>query len=233
MATNQPKKKTENKAPATKSEMATTGGSSSGKTVAITILATVLGCLVIAIAVLIATGVVKFGGDADSGDTTGKVKPSDSGDAKKQTAGKTGDLIDNPYPEVTVGGATLAEVGDLKFYLPKEFQSGGKNKDGAYTYNLVDDDGWAQVVVYSEKSSLTPAKYLTKISSYLDITDTDYQMNGTTWTQAENANSLAYATKLDGKIYAVVYNVKLDSDATGEAMQMIPKTLYMKKIVQD
>lgn len=234
MATNQPKKKTnENKEVTTKSEKAEVSDSSTGKTVAITILATVLGCLVIVIAVLLATGVVKFGGDTDDddGDKTSLIKSN--GDTKKKTDGKPGDLIDNPYPEVTVSDATLAEVGDLKFYLPDDFKSGGKNKDGAYTYNLVDDDGWAQVVVYNEKSSLTPAKYLNKVSSYLDITDTNYQINGTTWTQAENANSLAYATKLDDKIYAVVYNVKLDSDDTSEAMQMIPKTLYMKKIVQD
>jgi hypothetical protein len=49
----------------------------------------------------------------------------------------------------------------------------------------------------------------------------------------ENANALAYATKLDGKIYAIYYSVKLDSDATGEAMQMIPKTLYMKKVERE
>ena len=69
-----------------------------------------------------------------------------------------------------------------------------------------------------------------KISPYLEITDKSYVMNGTNWVVGENGNSLAYATELDGIIYAVYYNVKLDSDDTAEAMQMIPKTLYMKKI---
>ena len=55
-------------------------------------------------------------------------------------------------------------------------------------------------------------------------------MNGTTWVQGENATSLAYATELDGTVYAVYYAVKLDSNSTAEAMSMIPKTLYMSKI---
>ena len=60
----------------------------------------------------------------------------------------------------------------------------------------------------------------------------NYPMNGTTWVQAENGTSLAYATRLEDKIYAVYYVVKLDSDDTAEAMQMIPKTLYMARIYE-
>ena len=56
--------------------------------------------------------------------------------------------------------------------------------------------------------------------------------NGLIWVQGETGNILAYATKLDGKVYAVIYTVKLDSDTTSEAMSMIPKTLYMKRIYQ-
>ena len=117
--------------------------------------------------------------------------------------------------------------------MPSGFKAGGKNSDGAYTYNLTDDDGWAQVVVYAEKSSLSPEKYLLAKSPYLDITDDDYDMNGTEWVQGESGSMLAYATELDGKNYAIIYTVKLDSNATSEAMSMIPKTLYMKKIYKD
>ena len=88
-------------------------------------------------------------------------------------------------------------------------------------------------MVCAEKTNLSPEKYLAKIAPYLEINDEDYDFNGTDWTVGENANSLAYATKIDGKVYAIYYNVKLDSNATSEAMQMIPKTLYMSKIYAD
>ena len=153
-------------------------------------------------------------------------------DDSSYNSGKTSQsrIINNTNKQVKENG-TLVKVGDLEFYLPSKFKAGGKNKDGAYTYNLTNDDGWAQVLVYAENSSLTPATFITnRISSYLDITNSYYRMNGTTWVQAENAYALAYATKLDGKVYAVYYSVKLDSNATSKAMQMIPKTLYMKRI---
>ena len=221
-----------------KAEETTPATKSAAPAVIIAILSTVIVFMIIIFGVLAATGVIKFGdngsgsSDKDGTNLTGDNGGNDGKDTggKTTTGPKTGDIIDNPNRRVTVKDATLASVGDLEFYLPDDFKSGGKNKDGAYTYNLVDDDGWAQVLVYAEKSNLTPEKYLTNISPYLDITDTNYKMNGTKWVQAENANSLAYATKLDGKIYAVVYNVKLDSDDTAEAMSMIPKTLYMKKV---
>ena len=206
---------------------------SSAPAVAIAILSTLIVCIIIAFGALLATGVVKFGdnssrpSDKDGTNLTGSNQGNDSKDTSSY---KTGDIIDNPNRRVVVKDATLASVEDLEFYLPDDFQAGGKNKDGAYTYNLVDDDGWAQALVYVERSSLTPEKYLKNLSSYLDITDINYRMNGTTWVVGENANSLAYATKLDGKIYAVVYNIKLDSDDATEAMSMIPKTLYMKKV---
>lgn len=206
--------------------------------VIIAVLATILGCFVLMFVVLTLTGVIRFGGtnnnieliENTTGDNTNGGTGSSSGAGGTNSKNDSDDkIIDNPNPRVKVNG-TLATVGDLEFYLPKKFESGGKNSNGAYTYNLVDDDGWAQVVVYAEKSSLTPSQYLLKQSPYLDITDTDYEMNGTTWVQGENGSMLAYATELDGKIYAVIYSVKLDSDATSEAMSMIPKTLYMKKI---
>lgn len=207
---------------------------SNGKTIAIAVLATALGCLVLMFAVLAGTGVISFNG-ASSGAETGAGTNGTTGTSS--TTGDTGSttadgLIDNPHQRVATKG-NLVEVGDLEFYLPKKFEAGGKNSDGAYTYNLVDDDGWAQVLVYAEDSSLAASKFLLEKSPYLDITDTDYEMNGTTWVQGESGSMLAYATKLGGKAYAVIYAVKLDSDTASEAMSMIPKTLYMKRIYQD
>ena len=225
-----------------KTEVAKTESKGTGKTVAIVILSGVLIFSIIVFVVLFATGVIKFNGSNDGPiaektddnndepkDNDGKVhrKSSDDDDAKK------GDTIDNPYAQAKEEDETLVHVGDLEFYLPEEFEAGGKNKDGAYTYNLTDDDGWAQVLVYAEYSSLSPSAYLHNISSSLEVTNRDRWIKGTSWTQAENANCLAFATKLDGKIYAVYFAVKLDSDATDEAMKMIPKTLYMKKIIKE
>ena len=223
--------KTEAKAEANKAETPA-AGTSNNQSIIIAVLATVLVCFILVFGILLATGVIRFSGDNDTPDKNGTNLPGDDrGSGDKRTSGTdTRKLIDNPNKRVTVKDSTLVSVKDLEFYLPDDFQAGGKNDNGAYTYNLVDDDGWAQVLVYAEKSSLTPEKYLMKISPYLDITDTNYRMNGTTWVVGENANALAYATELDGMIYAVYYNVKLDSEETGEAMQMIPKTLYMKKI---
>lgn len=220
---------------------AKTDSNGSGKTLAIIILASVLVFMAIVFTVLFATGVIKVGSndgqvaektdfdddDSDDNNRGSHRRKHNDDDTEK------GDIIDNPNPQVKEDNATLVRVGELEFYLPRQFEYGGKNKDGAMTYNLEDDDGWASVSVYSERSSLSPAAYLNKVSSYLEVTDNDYQMNGTTWVQAETASTLAYATKLDDKVYAVYYAVKLDSDATAKAMQMIPKTLYMKKIVKE
>ena len=236
------KEKTEPEKPVEKTEgEVKKNNNDKGKTIAIAVLSTVVGCFIIVLAVLLCTGVIKF---SDPNDGAGDISDSshhdgrDDGDDckrhKRVVKDEKDGSIDNPYPEVTVNGATMAEVDDLRFYLPSHFKAGGKDKNtGAYVYNLTDDDGWAQVSVYAEKSSLSPERYLNKISDYLDITDDDYEINGTTWVQGENANALAYATKLGDKIYAVYYVVRLDSDASAEAMQTIPKTLYMKKIVAD
>ena len=206
----------------------------SSQSVVIAVLATVIACFLIVMVVLIATGVIKFGGSANSGEVNSGGGSSISGGTGTADGGTSGSssekTIDNPNPLPKVNNATAVVVRDLSFYLPRNFEDGGKNADGAFTYNIVNDDGWAQVLVYAEKTDLTPEKFLNKISSYLDITDKNYQMNGTTWVQGENATSLAYATELDGTVYAVYYAVKLDSDSTTEAMSMIPKTLYMSKI---
>ncbi len=206
----------------------------STQSIVIAVLATALVCLVLVFGVLLASGVIKFNNSGDMpGGGTEPAKVDNPNGSKTGGATIGSKIINNPNQRVTVKDGTLASVKDLEFYLPDDFKAGGKNNDGAYTYNLVDDDGWAQVLVYAEKSNLTPEKYLMKITPYLDITDEDYVMNGTHWVVGENGNALAYATELDGMIYAVYYSVKLDSDDTSEAMQMIPKTLYMKKIYSE
>lgn len=217
---------------ATKQEKTAEKGS--GQTIAIIILSAILVFAALTFTVLTLTGVIKFSNsnNDEASQTENNIK-EDHGRRRHNDDDDDDDtLIDNPHARVTAKG-NLVEVDDLEFYLPYAFKAGGKNKDGAYTYNLENDDGWAQVLVYAERSSLSPERFINKISDYLDITDDDYEMNGTEWVQAENANALAYATKLDGKIYAIYYSVKLDSDATGEAMQMIPKTLYMKKVERE
>ena len=191
-------------------------------TIAIVILSAIIICTVVILATLFGFGVIKIS-DSLFPEQTSTEQTTD-------TANTTAKIIDNPNPRVKVKDANLAKVYDIEFYLPDDFEAAGRNDSGAYTYNLVDDDGWAQVLVYNEKTNLTPEQFLNKISPYLDITDKNYQMNGTSWVQAENANALAYATELDGTVYAVYYSVKLDSDATAEAMSMIPKTLYMARI---
>ena len=208
------------------------------QSVVIAVLVTVIVCAVIVFVVLIATGVIKFGG-INSGSGTmsgGSSTSSDSGGSSGSggSAGESGGrkLVENTYPLARVNDATAAIVGELTFYLPDDFDAGGKNSDGAFTYNLNDDDGWAQVLVYAEESDLSPQDFLLKIGPTLEITDMNYPLNGTTWVQAENGTSLAYATRLEDKIYAVYYVVKLDSDDTAEAMQMIPKTLYMARIYE-
>lgn len=232
-----PKKPVAKKAEPVKAEAvkAEPKAKNSTQTVVIAVLSTVIVCIIVVFGVLLAAGVIKFNGNNDrgllAGDATGQ---STSGTAEKRpSAATSGKIINNPNTKVAVKDSTPVIVKDLEFYLPDDFKLGGKNTDGAYTYNLVDDDGWAQVLVYAEKSNLTPEKYLMKISPYLDITDRNYVMNGTNWVVGENTNALAYATELDGMIYAVYYSVKLDSDETAEAMQMIPKTLYMKRIYSE
>lgn len=209
-------------------------GKANSQSIIIAILSTVIVCAAIVIVILISTGVIKVGANgSDAGNTSVEGGNGTGGTSSTGgTSASAGGIIDNTYPRVAVNNANLAKVDDLEFYLPKTFEADGKNSEGAYTYNLVNDDGWAQVLVYVEKTNLSPEKYLNKISSYLDITDKDYQMNGTSWVQGENASALAYATELDGTVYAVYYAVKLDSDSTAEAMSMIPKTLYMARIYQ-
>ena len=208
----------------------------------IAVLSTIV-VLLIAFVALILTGIIKIGdangtNDAnvasnsdivdENGDKTSK-KSDDNKDSKDTKSSSK--LINNPNPRVKVNGR-LMKASALEFYLPDEFEAASTNPsgDGVYTYNLTDDDGWAVVNVYVEKTNDNPTAYLMSKNSTLEVTDENYEMNGQTWVQAENGSSLAYTTRYGDHVYAIIYVVKLDSDAASEAMSMLPKTLYFPKL---
>ena len=154
--------------------------------------------------------------------------------SKNEETGKNstspGELIENPNARVTVKGAQLVEVGDLELYLPKDFEASRANGNGKYVYNLSNDDGWADVKIYAEKTTADLLSYMQKKDSLLRITNSAYYMNGTSWAVMESGSSMAYGTRLGDMLYVVILNVKLESDATGDAEQMIPKTIRLKRI---
>lgn len=142
-----------------------------------------------------------------------------------------GELIDNPNARVTIKNARLIEVEDLEFYLPTGFKPASANgRSTKYIYDLEDADGWADVKVYVEETTKDLGNYMTSKDSLLELTDSTYYMNGTSWMEMESGSSLAYGTRLGDKVYMVILNIKLESDDTAEAASMIPKTLRMKKI---
>lgn len=153
---------------------------------------------------------------------------------KDETGGastSSGEIIANPNPRATVKNAQLVEVGDFEFYLPTAFRAARGNGSGKYVFNLVNNDsGWADVKVYAEKTNADLLTYMSQKDSSLELTDSTYYMNGTSWAEMESGTSLAYGTRLGEMIYVVILNVRLESDATGEAEQMIPKTIRLKKI---
>lgn len=204
------------------------------QTTLIAVLSTIIILMLIFIS-LIFTGVIKIGdspknrtnNSSETDQTRTRQKPSNK-------SAKTDDdenLIKNPNPRVKINGK-LMKAAALEFYLPDDFVAASSNPtgDGVYTYNLEDDDGWATVNVYVEKTSDDPTAYLMSKNSTLEVTDEAYEMNGQTWIQAENGSSLAYATKYGDHVYAIIYVVKIDSDETSEAMSMLPKTLYFPKL---
>ena len=147
---------------------------------------------------------------------------------------KTRKLVDNPNSRVTVSGQRM-EARDLEFYLPLPFSTlmaAGGGDEAVYTSNLLDDDGWATVEVYVEKTSETPSSYLKDFNSALKQTNSNLEISGQTWIKAENGGVTAYATKYGDYIYALVYSVKLTSSTTDKAASMIEKTLYFDKIYQ-
>lgn len=180
-------------------------------TVVIVVLIILAVCTTAVVAVLIGTGVIRLDGSKpDDGENTSLV------------------LIDNPNKRVTANGR-LIEVENLEFYLPYGFELTSEER-GASHYELKNNEGQAEVVVYIEKSSLKPDKYLKEKDSYLSLTKKEYELSGTTWAEAGNASSLAYATKFGDYMYGVFCTVSLNSSKTEEAMQSISKTLYMKKL---
>ncbi len=171
--------------------------------------------------------------DIDVDDKLEDVSDGDDLEKSKVDDGKLNelrDVVENPNARVVVKGAQLIEVGDFEFYLPKGFELAKGNNDGKYIYNLMDDDGWADAKVYAERTSADVVAYVQKKDSLLRLTNVEYKVNGTSWVEMESGSSIAYGTKLNGMIYAVVFNVKLESDITKEAEQMIPKTIRLKRI---
>lgn len=176
-------------------------------------------CLTVGIAILIGAGVIDFSGNGGSSGGGGSIIIDPS----------SPDLIDNPNPRVS-RNAQFFEILNLEFYLPFEFKNVINNKKGIYEIKLQNDEGRAEVIVYVEKTNMKAANYIKKRNSDLIITDTEYKLNGTTWVEASNTSTLAYATNFGDEVYAIFCNVQLDSKATAGAMEMIPKTLYMKKL---
>ncbi len=176
-------------------------------------------CLTVGIAILIGAGVIDFTGKGNQGGGGGSIIIDPT----------SPDLVDNPNPRIT-RNAQFFEILNLEFYLPFEFKNVINNKKGIYEIKLQNDEGKAEVVVYVESTNMKAENYLKKRNSDLVITNTDYELNGTTWVEASNTSTLAYATNFGSEIYAIFCNVELDSKATAGAMEMIPKTLYMKKL---
>lgn len=169
--------------------------------------------LVAGVAVLIGTGVIKLWGDDDPGTS--------------EFDGK--ELVENPFIRVSANG-NLIEVENLEFYLPYSFTKAESTKSGEYRYVLDNAESQAEVVVYVERSNSTPQNYLKKKINSLSITNQSYSVNGYSWLEASSEDGLAYVAKFGNEMYAVICTVKMDSSTTVEAMKMIPKTLYMKKV---
>lgn len=140
------------------------------------------------------------------------------------------ELVTNPSQRVDVKNAQLVEVGDFEVYIPIKFRAAKGNGNGKYIFNLMNDDGWADVKIYAEKTSSDLLDYIAKKDSLLELTNSTYYMNGTSWVEMESGTSVAYGTRLGDTVYVVILNVKLESDTTGEAEQMIPKTIRLKRV---
>ena len=168
--------------------------------------------------------------DGKNDDESAKKDEESKKDENENSSTKTEELISNPNERVVVKGAQLIEIGDFEFYLPKSFEPAKNNSSGKYVFNLSNDDGWADVKVYAEKTTADLLTFMHKKDSLLRLTNSSYYMNGTSWAEMESGSSTAYGTRLGDTLYVVILNVKLESDATGEAEQMIPKTIRLKRI---
>ena len=177
------------------------------------VIVTLLVTLIAGVSVLIGTGVIKLGGNNE---------PEVEEETDKE-------LVDNPFIRVSANG-NLISIENLEFYLPYSFTKVSSNKSGEHHYVLDEVESQAEVVVYIERSTSDPQKYLKKKDSSLTVTNQSYTVNGFSWLEASSESGLAYVGNFGNEMYAVICKVKMDSSATVEAMKMIPKTLYMKKI---
>lgn len=201
------------------------------QTIIIAVLATAL-AFVLILLVLFLTGVLSFGNGTDSNNQNAPstVKPgtfipeptdTHNNDSSSSTNGNAKSL--NCYDE------TRVRAERLEFCLPDDFRFSNV-ENGVYTYNLIDDDGWADVKIHIKRSQQSPTQYLTNLSSALKISNQREVINQTDWVRAEADNyMLGFATKSNDYIYAVIYTIKLASDETREAWNMIPKTLNFSK----
>ncbi len=216
-------------------------GASQKQIIIISVLASVLSCVVLFLIIAFATGMIKFGGaeqDNIAGGATGGVTSNaaggSTGGAGTTTDGGAG-MMDNPNPKVKVNG-NLVSVENLEFYLPKHFEKGseaGGGSESETVYNLVNDDGWADVKIYVEKTEKDARDYLLSKNSNLTIEQDAWVVNGWSWSTAYAAKGAiqAWATNYgEDYVYAIILTVKLDSDESNEAAMMIPKTLYFTKI---
>ncbi len=215
------------------------------QTIIISVLATVLGCVVVFLIIAFATGMISFNNNGQANnmaDGNSSGNGSDMGGSSSNGSGGSGDsgsdgseLMDNPNPKVAVKNGTLVSVGNLEFYLPKHFEKGseaGGGSESETVYNLVNDDGWADVKIYVEKSGKDARDYLLSKNSRLTIEQDAWVINDWPWSQAYAAEGAiqAWATNYGDFVYAIILTVKLDSDESNEAAMMIPKTLYFTKI---
>lgn len=224
-----------------KNETKEVGKTSQKQIVIISVLATVLGCVVIFLIIAFAMGMIKFnsndgqaGGDATSGIVAGGGSGANGG-SNGGSVDNGGQLIDNPNPKVEVKTGNKVSVGNLEFYLPKHFKKGSEAGGGSeleVVYNLVDDDGWADVRIYVEKTGKDARDYLLSKNSRLTIEQDAWVINDWSWSTAYAAEGAiqAWATNYGDYVYAIILTVKLDSDQSNEAVMMIPKTLYFTKI---
>ena len=196
---------------------------SSTQSIVIAVLITLLVCVVLTVGILLLTGVLKFG------ETGGRPTEQNNISSNTEPTNKPSDGRAGTTPGgVTCYSDTRAQIYDLEFCLPKNFEEGDRGKDGAWTYNLLNDDGWAEVHAYFMKSSRTPTQFINYLSSNLKVVDQNYTVNGTTWVRAEAGDYMeAFAAQSGDYLYAVFYSIKLDSDTTKEAWKMIPETLVI------
>ena len=163
----------------------------------IAVLATILVCVGVFLAIAFGTGMVKFSGQND-GDNSAEVSNPDSTDTPSETPAETkkpsatpismadsGQTYDNPNPKVKINGRKVSVKG-LEFYLPNNFieaTKAGGSDDLAVTYNLTDDDGWADVKIYVKKTGKDARDFLLEKSPKLTFEQDALVMNGWSWSE--------------------------------------------------